>query len=123
MMRCKRAYASRSDYQAAMADVRAAEFSRKAAVAGYFPSLSFNADYGAAGSHPSTATSSIRCARDLIHSDFSGQQRSRRDFAGRCETHQSRDRLANLRGQIDADVRTALLNLQSSAEQVEGGAQ
>ena len=42
----KRAYASRSDYQAAMTDVRAAEFSRKAAVAGYFPSLSFNADYG-----------------------------------------------------------------------------
>ena len=36
----KRAYASRSDYQAAMTDVRAAEFSRKAAVAGYLPSLS-----------------------------------------------------------------------------------
>jgi outer membrane protein TolC len=52
----KRAYASRSDYQAAMTDVRAAEFSRKAAVAGYLPSLSFNADYGAAGSHASTAT-------------------------------------------------------------------
>jgi len=48
----KRAYASRSDYQAAMTDVRAAEFSRKAAVAGYLPSLSFNADYGAAGAHP-----------------------------------------------------------------------
>src|SRR5260370_26381490 len=51
----KRAYASRSDYLAAMTDVRAAEFSRKAAVAGYFPTLSFNADYGAAGSHPPTA--------------------------------------------------------------------
>ena len=36
----KRAYATRSDYQAAMAEVRAAEFSRKAAFAGYFPSLS-----------------------------------------------------------------------------------
>lgn len=52
-----RAYASRSDFQAAMRDVRAAEFARKAAVAGYLPSLSFNADYGLAGSHPSTATS------------------------------------------------------------------
>ena len=52
----KRAYAARSDYLAAMTDVRAAEFSRKAAVAGYLPSLAFNADYGAAGSHPSTAT-------------------------------------------------------------------
>src|SRR5260370_37063869 len=52
----KRAYASRSDYQAAMADLHAAQFSRKAAVAGYLPSLSFNADYGLGGSHPSTAT-------------------------------------------------------------------
>ena len=33
----RRAYASRSDYQAAMADVRAAEFSRKAALRGLFP--------------------------------------------------------------------------------------
>ena len=31
---------------------------------------------------------------------------------------QSRERLDNLRAQIDADVRTALLNLQSSTEQV-----
>src|SRR3984893_2908613 len=38
----KRAYGSRSDYLATMTDVRAAQFSRKAAVAGYFPSLSFN---------------------------------------------------------------------------------
>ncbi len=41
-----RAYSSRSDYRAAMSDVRAAELSRKAAIAGYFPSLSFGADYG-----------------------------------------------------------------------------
>jgi outer membrane protein TolC len=32
---------------------------------------------------------------------------------------QSRERLDNLRAQIDSDVRTALLNLQSSAEQVD----
>jgi len=37
----KRAYTSRSDYQAAMAEQRAAEFSRRAAAAGYFPSLAF----------------------------------------------------------------------------------
>src|SRR6202042_3454671 len=42
----KRAYAARSDYLAAMTDVRAAEFSRKASVAGYLPSLAFNADVG-----------------------------------------------------------------------------
>ena len=35
----KRAYDLRSDYKSAMADVRAAQFSRRAATAGYLPSL------------------------------------------------------------------------------------
>ena len=51
----KRAYASRSDFQAALADVRAAEYARKAATAGYYPSLDFNADYGVAGQHPDSS--------------------------------------------------------------------
>jgi len=34
-----------------MTESAAAEFSRKAAAAGYLPSLAFNADYGRAGSH------------------------------------------------------------------------
>ena len=48
------AYASRSDYQAAMADMRAAEFSRKAARDGYLPTVAFNADYGTGGRIPRT---------------------------------------------------------------------
>ena len=79
----RRAYASRSDYQAAMTDVRAAEFSRKAAVAGYLPSLSFNADYGAGGAHPSNGNASIRRAGNPLDSHLSGRQRSRRCFASR----------------------------------------
>src|SRR6202023_3768641 len=51
----KRAYDSRSDYKSAMAEVRAAQLFRRAATAGYLPSLSFNADYGAAGSAPPAA--------------------------------------------------------------------
>jgi len=39
-------------------------------------------------------------------------------FCGRIELEQSRERVDNLRAQIDADIRTALLNLQSSADQV-----
>ena len=78
----RRAYASRSDYQAAMTDLRAAEFSRKAATAGYFPSLSFNADIGAAGSHPSTATRVSDVRGTLSIPDLSGQQRSWRCLAG-----------------------------------------
>ena len=82
----KRAYASRSDYQAAMSDVRAAEFSRKAAVAGYFPSLAFNADYGAAGAHRLDGYASVRRACNADDSHFSRRQRSRRHPSSRRKT-------------------------------------
>jgi outer membrane protein TolC len=114
----KRAYASRSDYQAAMTDVRAAEFSRKAAVAGYLPSLSFNADYGLAGSHPSTATPVADVRGTLSIPIFQGGSVHADVLQADARLEQRRERLDNLRAQIDSDVRAALLNLQSSADQV-----
>jgi outer membrane protein TolC len=114
----KRAYASRSDYQAAMTDVRAAEFTRKAAVAGYFPSLSFNADYGAAAPHPSTAAQVFDVRGTLSIPIFLGGSVHGDVLQADARLEQSRERLDNLRAQIDSDVRAALLNLESSAEQV-----
>jgi outer membrane protein TolC len=114
----KRAYATRSDYQAAVTDIRAAEFSRKAAVAGYFPSLSFNADYGAGGAHPSTVTQVFDVRGTLSIPIFQGGSVHGEVLQADARLEQSRERLENLRAQIDSDVRTALLNLQSSAEQV-----
>ena len=114
----KRAYASRSDYQAAMADIRAAEFSRKAAVAGYFPSLSFGADYGTGGAHPSSATQVFDVKGTLSIPIFQGGSVHGDVLQADAKLEQSQERLDNLRGQIDSDVRAALLNLESSAEQV-----
>ena len=114
----KRAYASRSDYLAAMTDVRAAEFSRKAAAAGYLPSLSFNADIGEGGTHPSTATQVFDVRGTLTIPIFQGGSVHGDVLQADARLEQSRERLDNLRAQIDADVRTALFNLQSSAEQV-----
>jgi outer membrane protein TolC len=114
----KRAYDSRSDYKSAMAEVRAAQFSRRAATAGYLPSLSFNADYGAAGSHPSTATQVYDVRGTLTIPIFQGGSVHGDVLQADARLEQSRDRLENLRAQIDSDVRTALLNLQSSAELV-----
>lgn len=113
-----RAYASRSDYQAAAADVRAAEFSRKSAVAGYFPSLSFNADYGAGAAHPSTATQVYDARGTLSIPIFQGGSVHGDVLQADAKLEQSRERLDNLRAQIDSDVRAALLNLESSAAQV-----
>ena len=113
-----RAYASRSDYQAAMTDVRAAEFARKAAVSGYLPSVSFNADYGLGGSHPSTASSVADVRGTLSIPIFQGGSVHADVLQADARLEQSRERLESLRAQIDSDVRAALLNLQSSADQV-----
>jgi outer membrane protein TolC len=114
----KRAYASRSDYLAAMTDVRAAEFSRKAAIAGYLPSLAFNADVGTAGSHPSSATQVFDARGTLSIPIFQGNSVHGDILQADARLQQTRERLDNLRSQIDSDIRTALLNLQSSAELV-----
>jgi outer membrane protein TolC len=114
----KRAYAFRSDYQAAMTDIRAAEFLRKAALAGYLPSLAFNADYGTAGAHPSTATQVSDVRGTLTIPIFQGGSVHGDVLQADAKLEQSRERLENLRAQIDSDVRAALFNLQSSAEQV-----
>jgi len=114
----KHAYATRSDYQAALADTRAAEFARKAAAAGYLPSLSFNADYGTGGAHPSNATQVFDVKGTLTIPIFQGGSVHGDVLQADARLEQSRERLENLRAQIDADVRTALFNLQSSDEQV-----
>ncbi len=115
----RQAYASRSDYQAALVDVRAAEFSRRAAMAGYFPSLFFNSDFGTAGAHPSTSTQVFDVRGTLLIPIFQGGSVHGDVLQADARLAQSRERLANLRGQIDSDVRTALLNLQSSTQEVE----
>ena len=113
-----RAYETRSDYQAAVADTRAAEFARRAARAGYWPSLSFNADYGTAGSNASTATPVSDVKGTLNIPIFLGNSVHGDVLQADARLAQSRERQDNLRAQIDADVRTALFNLQSFADQV-----
>jgi outer membrane protein TolC len=114
-----RAYASRSDYRAAESSVRAAELSRKAAVGGYFPSLSFGADYGTGGAHPSDSSRVYDVRGTLSIPIFTGNSVHGDIQRADAQLEQSRERLENLRAQIEADVRTAFLNLQSSAEQVQ----
>jgi outer membrane protein TolC len=114
----KRAYLARSDYQAALSDTRAAEFARKAAVAGYFPSLSFDGDYGTGGQHPSNATEVFDLRGTLTIPIFQGGRVHGDVLQAEARAQQARERLDSLRAQIDADVRTALLNLSSSSELV-----
>lgn len=115
----KRAYESRSDFQAAISDVRAAEYSRKAAAAGYLPSLSFSADYGLASTYPGLSAHGVFDVRGTLAIPiFQGGRVHGDVLEADARLEQSRQRLENLRAQIDADVRAALLNLQSAEERV-----
>jgi len=115
----KRAYASRSDFQAALADVRAAEYGRKSAQAGYLPSLSFSADYGVAGTEQDLNTHGVFDVKgSLTIPIFQGGKVHGDVLEANARLEQRSQRLENLRGQIDDDVRAALLNLQSAEELV-----
>lgn len=113
-----RAYASRADYQAAMAAVRAAEYARKGAGAGYLPSLAFNADYGVAGANPASASQVFDARATMNIPIFQGRTVRGDILQADANLTQSREQLDSLRAQIDADVRTALFNLQSSSDLV-----
>jgi outer membrane protein TolC len=114
----KRAYSARSDFQAALADIRAAEYSRRAAAAGRYPTISFNANYGDAGQHFNSSHGVFDVSGTLTIPIFAGNRVHGDILEASAKLEQSRERLENLRGQIDLDVRAALLSLESASEQV-----
>lgn len=118
----QRAYTSRSDYLAAVAQVRAAEHFRKAASAEYFPTLGVSANYGGSGvtpggAHGSEGTYSVSGL--LTIPIFQGGKTHADVLQADATLRQSREQLANLRGQIEYDVRAALLDLAAANDQVE----
>src|SRR5271163_4480079 len=81
-------------------------------------SLSANVDYGLGGAHPSDATVVADVRGTLTIPIFEGGSVRGDVLQADARPEQSRERLENLRAQIDSDVRAALLNLQSSEELV-----
>ena len=115
----QRAYASRSDYQAALSQVRAAELSRRAASAGRYPSLDMNANYGDIGVTPAHSNGTWQVNGSLNIPIFAGNKVHGEVLEAEAQLKQVRAQLGDLRGRIDYDVRAALLDLNASAQQVE----
>lgn len=115
----RRAYASRPDYQAALAQARAAELSRRAASAERYPSLDLEGDYGDIGVNPATSNGTFHVAGTLTVPIFQGGRAHADILQAEAELRQAKARLEDLRGQIDNDLRTALLDLNSAADQVQ----
>jgi outer membrane protein TolC len=114
----QKAYASRADYQSALAQVGAAEFSLKAARAEYYPTLAATGDYGLVGVHADQSHGTFDLAATLSVPLFQGNKVHGDELKAEATLKQNQTQLANLRGQIDQDVRAALLDIQSASEQV-----
>jgi outer membrane protein TolC len=115
----KRAYDSRSDFQAALANVQATEYSRKAAEGGWYPSLGLSADYGLAGTVPGLSTHGVFDVRGTLTIPiFQGGRVHGDVLEADARLEQDRQQLEDLRAQIDADVRVALFNVESAEQEV-----
>jgi outer membrane protein TolC len=115
----QRAYASRPDYLAAAQQVRSSEEFRRAATAEYYPSLGIAGDYGAAGIRPGSSHNVYEVGATLNIPIFTGGRTHADVLEAEATLRQSRQQLENLRGQIDYEVRSARLDLNAAADQVE----
>src|ERR1700678_63727 len=115
----QRAYASRPDYLAAAQQVRSSEEFRRAATAEYYPSLEIAGNYGAAGIRPGSSHGVFDVGATLNIPIFAGGRTHADVLEAEATLRQSRQQLENLRGQIDYEVRSARLDLNAAADQVE----
>jgi outer membrane protein TolC len=115
----QRAYASRSDYLAAAQQVRAAEYYRRGATAEYFPTIDATADYGDLGVNFGNSHGTFTVAGRLNIPIFQGGKVHADVLQSEATLRQTRAQLDNLRGQIEYEVRTALLDIEAADQQVQ----
>lgn len=115
----QQAYTNRADYKAAAAQVRSAEFSSRAAAAGRYPTVDMNANVGEIGVNPAQLNSTWQVSGGINIPIFAGNRVHGDEVEANAQLKQARQQLANLRGQIDYEVRTSLLDLQAAADQVQ----
>lgn len=114
-----RAYRDRPDYHAAEAQVRAAQLRRKAAISQALPTVRFNADYGILGRRPSENHPTYTTAAALNIPIFQGGKVKGEVMQADALLRQREAALDDLRGQIEFEIHTSFLDLQSAAEQVQ----
>lgn len=115
----EQAYRDRPDYHRAQAQVRAAELTRKAAIGEALPTIKFNADYGIMGQRPSENHPTYTTAAALNIPIFQGGKVKGDVMQADALIRQREATLGDLRGQIEFEVRTSFLDLQSAADQVQ----
>ncbi len=115
-----KAYANRPDFQAAKSRVIAAQFTVRAAKAERYPTLTANGFYGDEGLRLASNSHGVFNATGAINFNVFDGGRIKSDIIeNNSELTNRRNEMENLRGQIDYEVRSALLDLKAAADQVE----
>ena len=112
------AYAQRADYQSAQATVHAAEASVQAARGERYPTVGVTADYGDVGTTLADSHGTFSFQAAAKFNIFDGEQIAGDIIQARAALKQRQDELNDLRGQIDYQVRAALLDIQSAVDLV-----
>jgi outer membrane protein TolC len=115
----ERAYRSRPDYLAALERVQEAEARRRSATGDALPAIRVNADYGAIGLSPGSAKSTFTVAGTVSVPIFNGGKRQSRVIETEAELRSRRAEAEDVRAEIDYDVRSAFLDLQSTGERLQ----
>ncbi len=115
----QRAYSFRSDYKAAHDRLVAAQLELSAATAGYYPSLDVAANFGEIGSTPGGVLPTYALFGTLNIPIFQGGKVHGDVLKAEASFRQAQAQMADIRAQIDQDIRNALLDLKSSGDQVE----
>ena len=113
-----RAYANRSDLKAAESQVKAAELAKSAASAERYPTIQVSGDYGLIGPDPTNSHGTFGATAAVRLPVFQGGRVQADVQLADAALQQRRAELQDLRGRIDAEVRSAFLDLTSAANQI-----
>jgi outer membrane protein TolC len=115
----ERALKTRPDYQAALASLRAAQYSRQAAWQQRLPSLGVSGDYGILGYTPSALAPNYTFAATLAIPIFQGGKVEADVGQADAILKARQAQVDNLRAGIEQDIEDALLDIKAAAQQVE----
>jgi outer membrane protein TolC len=112
MQLVQQAWSQRLDLKGAEAQLRSAEEARKAASAQRLPSISVNGTYGLQGTNPDHGASVFQASASLSIPLFQGGRIEADTAQADSVVKQRRAELADQRGAVESDVRTALIDCQ-----------
>ena len=115
----QRALQTRPDYQAALASLRAAQYTEEAAWQQRLPSIGFMGNYGVLGFNLASLGPNWIAAATLDIPIFQGGKVEADVQQARAVIKQRQAQVDNLRASIEQDIEDALLDIKAAAQQVE----